>query len=130
MLSRIPKKSFQVFVLIFFCLTSLPATAESTWFYQLGVFVKEQQINFCESPEDVQKIMAAFTQNSPRKGYEALSQNQSCHLGVKSFTPEKIIRQFAIKADESDYSISFVAITSTDNEHLFLFTTRPIKQMN
>lgn len=130
MLSRIPKKSFQVFVLIFFCLTSLPAAAEDTWFYPLGILVKKQQINFCESLEDVQTIMAAFTQNSPKKGYEVLSQNQNCHLDVKSFTPKKIVQQFVIKTGESDYTISFVAITSTDNEQLFLFTTRPIKQMN
>ena len=103
--------------------------AEIPWFYQPGVFVKEQQINFCESLDDVNKVMSAFSQNSPKKGYEVLSQNQNCHLDVKSFTPQKIVRQLAIKTDGHDYTVSFVAINTTDEQRVFLFTTRPIKQV-
>ena len=101
--------------------------AEPTWFYQAGILVEEQQINFCESLDDVQQVMLAFSQEKPQKGYEVLSEKQSCQVAVKSFTPQKIIQQLAIEANEQYYTVSFLSINTTDDKQLFLFTTRPVK---
>ncbi len=101
--------------------------AGGDWHYTIDNPREEQQANFCDSRRGIDEIAAVFERSGPRSGYGALSSSEHCAIGVRSFTPRKILRTVTIaKGEPGEYTVWFVEVEDAGGDTLYLVTTRDV----